>query len=125
MKHTITKLKAPNEPIMFINTILGSYCFDTFFRDFLVEESPVPENVVSKLMFYGHEPKPRDDEKTLTTLENKNKEDCWTLYFDGSKTKEGVGICCVLIDPKKNKTLITCKLEFECTNNMVEYEALI
>ena len=26
MKHTITKLEAPNEPIMFINTILGNYC---------------------------------------------------------------------------------------------------
>jgi len=30
-----------------------------------------------------------------------------------------------LIDPKKNKTLITCRLEFECTNNVSEYEALI
>ena len=48
-----------------------------------------------------------------------------TLYFDGSKTKEGVEIGCVLIDQKKNKTLITCRLEFECTNNVAEYESLI
>ena len=53
------------------------------------------------------------------------KEDFWTLYFDGSKTKEGVRLGYLLIDPKKKKTLIACRLEFECTNNVVEYEALI
>lgn len=51
MKHTITTLEAPNEPIMFINNILGNYYFDTFFKDFLVEESLVPENTVSEIMF--------------------------------------------------------------------------
>lgn len=49
----------------------------------------------------------------------------WTLYFDGSKTKEGARVGCVLIDPMKNKTLIACSLEFECTNNIMKYEALI
>ena len=66
MKHTVTELEALNEPIMFINTILGNYCFDTFFIDFPVVESPVPENVISKLMFYDHEPIPRDDEQAAT-----------------------------------------------------------
>ena len=27
----------------------------------------------------------------------------WTLYFDGSKSKEGAGAGCLLIDPKRNK----------------------
>ena len=49
----------------------------------------------------------------------------WTLYFDGSKSKEGAGASCLLIDPKGNKTCIACRLEFNCTNNTVEYEALI
>ena len=49
----------------------------------------------------------------------------WTLFFDGSRLKEGVGAGCVLIDPKGIKTMITCRLEFECTNNMAEYEALV
>ena len=31
----------------------------------------------------------------------------------------------MLIDPKKNKTLIACRFEFKCTNNVAEYEALI
>ena len=42
----------------------------------------------------------------------------WTLYFDGSKSKEGVGAGFLLIDPHGNKTCIACILEFNCTNNM-------
>jgi ribonuclease HI len=49
----------------------------------------------------------------------------WSLYFDGSKSKEGAGAGCVIIDPVGNKTLIACRLEFECTNNTAEYEALL
>ena len=49
----------------------------------------------------------------------------WTLFFDGSKTLEGSGAGCVLIDPLKNKHFLACRLEFECTNNTAEYEALV
>jgi ribonuclease HI len=49
----------------------------------------------------------------------------WSLYFDGSKSKEGAGAGCVIIDLAGNKTLIACRLEFECTNNTAEYEALL
>ena len=50
--------------------------------------------------------------------------DGWSLHFDGSKCKEGAGAGCILTDPKGNKNLIACRLEFECTNNTAEYEAL-
>ena len=49
----------------------------------------------------------------------------WTLYFDGSKSKEGARAGFLLIDPQGNKTCIACRLEFNCTNNTVEYESLI
>jgi probable phosphoglycerate mutase len=49
----------------------------------------------------------------------------WTLFFDGSKSNEGAGAGFILKDPKGNKSLISCRLEFQCTNNIVEYEALI
>jgi ribonuclease HI len=49
----------------------------------------------------------------------------WSLYFDGSKSKEGAGAGCIIIDPTSNKTLMSCRLEFECTNNIAEYEALL
>ena len=46
-------------------------------------------------------------------------------FFYGSKTLEGSGVGCVLIDPKKNKHFLSCILEFECTNSTTEYEALV
>ena len=49
----------------------------------------------------------------------------WTLYFDGSTNKEGVGAGFLLIDPHGNRMMIACCLEFESTNNVVEYEALL
>jgi hypothetical protein len=49
----------------------------------------------------------------------------WTLYFDGSKSKEVSGARCILIDPKGKKNFMSCRLEFECTNNIVEYKDLV
>jgi hypothetical protein len=49
----------------------------------------------------------------------------WTLFFDGSKSNEGAGVGYILKDTKGKRFLITCRLEFQCTNNIVEYEALI
>ena len=47
------------------------------------------------------------------------------MYFDASKNQEGLGVDCVLIDLEKNKHFLSCRLEFECTNNTAEYGALI
>lgn len=48
-----------------------------------------------------------------------------TLYYDGSKTHDRVGARCVLLGPKGNRFLISYRLEFQCTNNTAEYEALV
>ena len=90
-----------------------------------MEESLVLDNSISQLLFCTHEPSPRDEGHDIEEPELDNKEDFWTSHLDGSKTKEGVEVACILIDPIKNKTLIACRLEFDCTNNVVEYEALI
>lgn len=31
----------------------------------------------------------------------------------------------VLVNPDGEKTMLACRLEFDCTNNIVEYEALV
>ena len=49
----------------------------------------------------------------------------WHLYFDSSRSKEGAGVGCMLLDPTGNKFMISCRLEFLCTNYTAEYEALI
>jgi hypothetical protein len=65
-------------------------------------------------------------ETTLPSTPNiANDEQIWSLYFDGSKSWEGEGVGCVLINPTGNKAFIDCRLEFECTNNKTEYKALL
>jgi ribonuclease HI len=57
--------------------------------------------------------------------EIKYTHDIWTLYFDGSKYQEGDGARCLFIDPRGKRSFLSCRLEFDCTNNTVEYEALV
>jgi ribonuclease HI len=47
------------------------------------------------------------------------------MYFDGACSKDGVGAGIVFISPSKEVTTLSFKLEFEVTNNIAEYEALI
>jgi hypothetical protein len=51
---------------------------------------------------------------TLPSMSDTDDEaQIWSLYFDGSKSKEGFGAGCVIIDPTGNKNFIACRLEFE------------
>ena len=48
----------------------------------------------------------------------------WKIYFDGA-VKYGNGIGILLITPDGSHIPLAVKLNFEATNNMVEYEACI
>jgi len=124
MKYTVTELEAPNKPLMFPKGSHENYCFDSFFGDFPAQIAP-EENRLSKENMAWSEDK--CDYKILETEEKEpsNLSNSWVLYLDGSKCKEGAGAGCILTDPEGNKNLVACRLEFECTNNTTEYEALI
>ena len=64
---------------------------------------------------------------TVNTVNNVNSlvDKPWHLYFDESRSKEGAGVGCMLLDPAGNKFMLSYRLEFLCTNNTAEYEALI
>ncbi|CAL8087069.1 unnamed protein product [Prunus armeniaca] len=49
----------------------------------------------------------------------------WKLYFDGSKTDVASGAGIVLEDPLGIVHCYSFQLDFQCTNNRAEYEALI
>lgn len=73
---------------------------------------------------------PADANETCTINVNTLKAymisiEIWIVYYDRSKTHDGAGAGYLLVDPKKNKFLISCRLEFQCTNNTAEYEVLI
>jgi ribonuclease HI len=47
------------------------------------------------------------------------------VFCDGSWETFGAGAAAVLLAPSKVKTFFVAKLDFSCTNNIVEYEALL
>jgi ribonuclease HI len=49
----------------------------------------------------------------------------WRLYFDGSVCREGQGTGTVLISPNNILYDTSVRLEYNCTNNQTEYEALL
>jgi ribonuclease HI len=55
---------------------------------------------------------------------NKDAE-AWTMFYDGSWGTFGAGATAVLVATSKVRTCYAAKLDFSCTNNIVEYEALL
>ena len=49
----------------------------------------------------------------------------WKLYFDGSVCREGQGVGTILISPNNVIYETSVRLEYNCTNNQAEYEALL
>jgi hypothetical protein len=49
----------------------------------------------------------------------------WTVFCDGSWGTFGAGAAAVLVAPSKVRTCYTTRLDFSCTNNIAEYEALL
>jgi ribonuclease HI len=47
------------------------------------------------------------------------------MFCDGSWGTFGAGAAAVLIAPSKVRTCYAVKLDFSCTNNIAEYEALL
>jgi ribonuclease HI len=64
---------------------------------------------------------------TLGTQEEEINKDAeaWTVFCDGSWGTFGAGAAAVLVAPSKVKTCYAAKLDFSCTNNIAEYEALL
>jgi len=58
-------------------------------------------------------------------VNNKEMEGWWSLYFDGSIGKEGVGAGIWITSPSDESKFYSYKLNFYGTNNMAEYESLI
>ncbi|XP_050229113.1 uncharacterized protein LOC126678254 [Mercurialis annua] len=49
----------------------------------------------------------------------------WEMWFDGSRTSQGAGAGVHIVSPLGGPYRLSLKLQFECTNNQAEYEALI
>ena len=47
------------------------------------------------------------------------------MYFDGTANMHGNGVGAVIVSPEGRQFPTAVKLEFECTNNIAEYEACV
>jgi ribonuclease HI len=66
----------------------------------------------------------------LEQVQGLGNQDClfegyWRMSFDGACSKSGNGVGIVLLSPNKTMHPHVVRLEFSCTNNEAEYEALI
>ncbi|KAG8490080.1 hypothetical protein CXB51_015364 [Gossypium anomalum] len=69
---------------------------------------------------------PNEDLMYVATTEESTSENfSWKLNFDGASNAVGNGIGAVLISPSGDHYPFTCRLDFDCTNNMAEYEVCI
>ena len=125
----VIDLNDTDEPVMFSNPILGNLCFDTLSGEIDVELSPFANlDTQYELLHCTQIAKSNctlvdiSSTKFCTEIIDPN---LWNLYFDGSRNKDGVGVGCLLIDLHGNRTQLSCHLEFECTNNVAEYEAIV
>jgi hypothetical protein len=113
LKFTVTDLNDPNEPYTPPADSPEVQGMDTYFGNFMAKVSPI------------NNPQQQSEIKAFTQPTASFQKTCkpdknqiCSLYFDGSKSKEGAGTGCIIIDPAGNKTLLACRLEFECTNNL-------
>jgi ribonuclease HI len=51
--------------------------------------------------------------------------EAWTIFCDGSWGNFGAGAGAILVAPSKVRTCYAIRLDFSCTNNISEYEALL
>jgi hypothetical protein len=144
LKHYVTDLETLNEPSLTYFPMIGNYSRGSDFENISPLSSDVPLTQKSEMTF---------QENLLMTVEETlfcqkpmlkimgqigGKEESgrqketdgfhskiWTLYFDGSKSKEGLWVGCILIDPKGKRNFLSYRLEFECTSNIAKYETLV
>ena len=86
--------------------------------DYLVNQ-PLNDLELSKSLFH-------DKDAMALELELDSMEPWhWKLYFDGATNSTRNGMGAVLVPPIGQQTPVSVKLNFNCTNNVIEYEVCI
>jgi ribonuclease HI len=94
-----------NHPIFALDTDLGSSLLH------LTDTPGAPPEIRKRPISYHEIPPP-------TTF-------VWKMFFDGASSSEGAGAGVVFVSPCQETISLSYKLEFETTNNVAEYEALV
>ena len=100
MKYNVTQL---NEKNVSVDSVLGNYFLELEPGNYQAEEASNTSDTQPDLLRFS-----QADEIDCKIVDLAVGVDSflvdnvlWTLFFDGSKTLEGSGVGCVLIDPQK------------------------
>jgi hypothetical protein len=85
----------------------------------------VEDDLGSSLFYMSEEMAEVSVRKSTTTVGDNKDNFVWKMYFDRACSKEGSGAGIVFISPTKEVISMSYKLEFDTTNNISEYEALL
>ena len=102
MKYNVTQLEEKNVPV---DSVLGNYFIELEPGNYQVEEASNTSDTQPDLLRFSQADEIDCNIVSLAVGVDSPSvvSDFWTLFFDGSKTLEGSGAGCVLIDPQKNK----------------------
>ncbi|CAL8992599.1 unnamed protein product [Prunus brigantina] len=76
--------------------------------------------------FLAHHPAQGQEEELEVEIDMAHmKKNYWTMYFDGSSTEARSGAGVVIESAQGQRWQFAFQLDFRCTNNQAEYEALI
>jgi ribonuclease HI len=85
-------------------------------------------NLGSSLLQLSHAPEPPLRLKKQPTISPElppSITPVWKLFFDGASSREGAGAGVVFVSPAQEIISLSYKLEFEATNNVAKYEAVV
>ena len=100
----------------------------------LVNEKPMTEHVETPEHLFEEAMRPIEEVGNYMVMANYWEEtqqhpfpprQVWKMHFDGAKSRHGVGAGIILISPSREEKYFSFRLEFEATNNVAEYEALL
>ena len=107
MKHNVTQFEGKNEPV---DSILGNYFVELEPWNYQAKEASDTSDAQHDLLRFSQADEIDCKIVDLAIEVDANSctvvSDFLTLFFDGSKTLEGLGVGCVLIDPKKTNIFL-------------------
>ena len=87
MKHTVTEINAPNEPVLFSDSILGNYGYDSDLGSFPTLKYAFTNSVnKSEILHCDFQEAAPSLVNNVNTVNDVNSlvDKPWHLYFDGS-----------------------------------------
>ena len=112
-----------NHPIYSIDIDMGSsMLFDEAGPQ---KDEPKPTDSGSSELDYQSAKTNLDSGSDDAPLTEEPNDGWWCMSFDGVASMKGAGACISIRSPNGEPKLLSYKLDFKCTNNVVEYEALI